>query len=184
MPYTILCFYAVKDLFRPLCRLATRKKRQSLATVPTHVGIWRPTKTDNLLLSMGVKPGVYTEAIVSGVHQSSGGWPLNGLVDARLVPIEDEIAFDDFLNEQVGKPYDYTALAFDVFGVGLPRWMKLQDERTDQWDCSRIATGALRKGKAKLLETRVPESPNDLREWCRKNHFTNVLNQNPERHLP
>jgi uncharacterized protein YycO len=72
-----------------------------------------------------------------------------GLVDC------DACAVWDFAREQIGKPYDWTA----VFGLGLHRdW-----QRDDAWFCSELVAAALLAGGADLVRKKTGRvTPQDL----------------------
>jgi hypothetical protein len=148
-----VCFYQTRAWYGWPTRWATRRAGQPLSDVPTHVGVaWAGPLTGTPR---------YAEAVCKGVRLL-GHAPTAELFRVVTVDVPDLVALTRFLANQNGEPYDFGALAFDLIGLGLPRWVKLQDERDDRWDCSRLVTAALRAGGCPLTETFVPESPNDL----------------------
>lgn len=146
----IVCFYRHRGAGPLLTELATRTPGQPLRDVPSHVGVWLSGRD------------AYYEAVWRGVRRLD-----HPPVPWRTLPLPamDEASADTWLAARVGWPYDWAALAYDLVGLGLPRWTTLGDDCATRYDCSRLAQGALiAAGLRHELSSRLPETPNDL--WC------------------
>lgn len=105
------------------------------------------------------------EAIVSGVRVR----PFDAAGadrEAVAVPCALNAAW---LRAQVGKPYDFTALAADLASGLLPAGVHLYDSRQGTWDCSRLA--AVAAGLDTLGE-RGPVTPQQLYDIVTKGNLT------------
>ena len=66
------------------------------------------------------------------------------VVDEVPVVLPNPRVANDWLRRQVGKPYDWTAIA------GFVLWRDWQDE--DRWYCSELAASWMREGGARMAE--------------------------------
>ena len=134
-----------------LVRLRTKRRGQKWADVPSHVGI-----------IAGTNPAYY-EAIVSGVHRL----PVRYQARALWLRVPNEAATAAYLEDQVGDPYDWTAIVDDTVGRNLPTDLLFDRRRKAAHDCSGLVTDALLVGGVAISRESLPETPNDLQQALR-----------------
>jgi len=146
-------FFARRGVASWLTRWFTQRRNQPFAVVPSHCGI-SVTENGKSTYYEAIVSGVKSEPLLSVTHLEKAQWVEVSVLDVH--------ACAAFLDAQVGKPYDWSAILLDVFGVGTPRWVQIKDLRTDKWDCSRLVMAALNAGSLMFETAHLPESPNDL----------------------
>ena len=120
-------------------------------------------------VSLLVDATVY-EAVAAGVGMRPVKWHE---ADRRAVVVDlpascspsGVLDMVSYLNRQIGKPYDWEAICFDVLGVLLGPRARLNIAGDDCWDCSRLVAQALILLGWQCPDLRFPISPGDLYQF-------------------